>query len=73
MPYLFHDRLTFHHGDCGQGVPFVLQHGLGGDVNQPFGLFTPPPGFRLITRACRGHGETRPLGSPPRWANKQPA
>jgi pimeloyl-ACP methyl ester carboxylesterase len=64
MPYLHHDGLDFHYRDHGQGIPFVFQHGLGGDVNQSFGLFTSSPGYRLITLDCRGHGETRPLGDP---------
>ena len=42
--------------------PFVFQHGLGGDVSQPAGVFPPPRGFRLISLDCRGHGGTRPLG-----------
>ncbi|MBA3704295.1 MAG: alpha/beta fold hydrolase, partial [Rubrobacteraceae bacterium] len=45
------------------GRPFVFQHGLGGDVSQPFGVFSPPPGIRLLSLDCRGHGETYPLGS----------
>ncbi len=52
----------FHYRETGWGVPFVFQHGLGGDVNQPFGLFQPPPGFRLLAFDCRAHGETYPLG-----------
>ena len=55
---------SFHYRDTGQGVPFVFQHGLGGDAAQTFGLFAPPPGYRLITLECRGHGDTRPLGDP---------
>lgn len=62
MPAFEHDGLTFHYQDQGQGLPFVFQHGLGGDTNQTFGLFSPPPGIRLLTLDCRGHGETRPLG-----------
>ena len=64
MPSFQQDGITFHYRDIGQGVPFVFQHGLGGDANQTFGLFAPPPGYRLITMECRGHGETRPLGDP---------
>ncbi|HEX9370714.1 MAG TPA: alpha/beta hydrolase [Roseiflexaceae bacterium] len=64
MPFFRRDDLAFHYRDQGEGLPFVFQHGLGGDVNQPFGLFTPPAGFRLLTLDCRGHGETRPLGDP---------
>jgi pimeloyl-ACP methyl ester carboxylesterase len=64
MAYFQRDSITFRYRDTGQGVPFVFQHGLGGDADQTFGLFAPPPGFRLITMECRGHGETRPLGDP---------
>lgn len=64
MPFFSHDRLSFHYVDKGNGTPFVFQHGLGGDISQPFGLFTPPRGFRLLAFDCRGHGETRPLGEP---------
>lgn len=62
MPFFEHDGLRFHYHDQGSGIPFFFQHGLGGDVSQPVGLFTPPPGFRLLAFDCRGHGETRPLG-----------
>jgi pimeloyl-ACP methyl ester carboxylesterase len=66
MPLFERDGLTFHYRGEGQGVAFVFQHGLGGDVNQPFGLFAPPPGFRLLALDCRAHGQTRPLGDPER-------
>lgn len=62
MPIFKHDDIAFHYQDQGQGLPFIFQHGLGGDANQTFGLFRPPAGFRLLTLDCRGHGETRPLG-----------
>lgn len=62
MPFFEHDGLRFHYLDTEAGAPFIFQHGLGGDVNQPFGLFAPPPGTRLLAFDCRGHGETRPLG-----------
>jgi pimeloyl-ACP methyl ester carboxylesterase len=45
-------------------VPFVFQHGLGGDVTQPFGLFRPPPGIRLLAFDARAHGRTTPMGEP---------
>ena len=64
MPYFKHDGLEFHYQDKGEGTPFIFQHGLGGDVSQPFGLFSPPPGFRLLAFDCRGHGQTHPLGDP---------
>ena len=64
MPYFKHDKLEFHYQEKGEGTPFIFQHGLGGDVSQPFGLFSPPPGFRLLAFDCRGHGQTYPLGDP---------
>src|SRR5947209_7539475 len=64
MSFFTHDGLSFHYREVGDGVPFVFQHGLGGDVNQPFGLFAPPSGVRLLAFDCRAHGETRPLGDP---------
>ncbi len=64
MPFFDHDSLRFHYRDFGQGLPFVFQHGLGGDVNQPLCLFRPPPGVRLLALDCRAHGQTRPLGEP---------
>src|SRR5437773_1155586 len=64
MPFFALDGLSFHYREAGEGTPFVFQHGLGGDVNQPFGLFSPPPGLRLLAFDCRAHGETRPLGDP---------
>jgi pimeloyl-ACP methyl ester carboxylesterase len=62
MPIFHHDELKFYFQETGSGVPFVFQHGLGGDVNQPFGLFRPPSGFRLIAFDCRAHGQTVPVG-----------
>ena len=64
MSFFRHDGLKFRYADAGEGTPFVFQHGLGGDVDQPFSIFLPPPGFRLLAFDCRGHGETRPLGNP---------
>jgi len=62
MPFFERDGLSFHYLDKGGGTTFFFQHGLGGDVNQTFGLFEAPPGIRLITFDCRAHGATRPLG-----------
>jgi pimeloyl-ACP methyl ester carboxylesterase len=59
-----HDGIAFHYRDVGQGAPFVFQHGLGGDVRQPAGLFVPPPGVRLLRLDARAHGQTQPLGGP---------
>src|SRR5262245_29135793 len=63
MPTFRHDGLEFHYRETGGGLPFVFQHGLGADLNQPFCLFQPPPGFRLIAFDCRAHGLTTPLGT----------
>jgi pimeloyl-ACP methyl ester carboxylesterase len=63
MPGFERDGLSFNYLDRGRGTPFVFQHGLGGDVSQPAGVFSPPPGVRLLSLDCRGHGETRPLGA----------
>jgi pimeloyl-ACP methyl ester carboxylesterase len=57
------DNICFNYRDEGEGFPFFFQHGLGGDLHQPFTLFRPPAGFRLIGFDCRGHGLTEPLGS----------
>jgi pimeloyl-ACP methyl ester carboxylesterase len=40
--------------DAGAGVPFVFQHGLGGDAAQP--ASQAPGGCRVVTLECRGHG-----------------
>ncbi len=62
MPFFERDGIHFHYTDTGEGIPFVYQHGLGGDVNQPAEVYKPEPGFRFISMDCRAHGETRPLG-----------
>ena len=58
------DGIVFHYLDVGQGVPFVFQHGIGGDVGQPVGLVRPPNTLRLLCLDARAHGQTRPLGDP---------
>ena len=62
MPTFAHDGLTFHYRDEGAGLAFVFQHGLGGDVSQPLGLYAPAAGVRLLAMDARAHGETRPVG-----------
>jgi len=59
MPFFEHDGLKFNYKEVGEGIPFIFQHGLGGSIDQPLSLFTPPPGMRLITFDFRGHGETQ--------------
>jgi len=65
MPVFERGGLAFNYLDEGDpsGRPFVFQHGLGGDVSQPAGIFPPPSGVRLLSLDCRGHGKTYPLGS----------
>lgn len=62
MPTFRHDGINFAYVDRGEGLPVLIQHGLGGDTTQPTLLFQPPPGFRVVCLDARGHGETRPLG-----------
>ncbi len=62
MPVLHRDGLNFKYRDAGVGLPFVFQHGLGGDLIAAVGVYVPAPGVRLISMDFRGHGETRPLG-----------
>src|SRR6266496_3640772 len=64
MPFFHSDTILFHYLDLGKGVPFVFQHGMGGDVHQIQDLLEPPIPFRLLTLDCRGHGETRQAGAP---------
>jgi sugar phosphate isomerase/epimerase/pimeloyl-ACP methyl ester carboxylesterase len=59
-----HDGIRFHYQSEGAGLPFFFQHGLGADLTQPFGLFRPPGGVRLLGFDCRAHGKTRPVGPP---------
>jgi pimeloyl-ACP methyl ester carboxylesterase len=59
-----HDEIEFHYQESGSGLPFVFQHGLGADITQPFGLFRPLPGVRLLAFDARAHGQTRPTGDP---------
>lgn len=63
MPTFNHDNIDFNYADSNfDGIEFVFQHGLNGNVDQIFSLFTPPKGYRMLCLDCRGHGKTRPLG-----------
>ena len=65
MARIQHDGIQFFYRDSGgDGIPFIFQHGLGGDVGQPFGLFKAPAGIRLLAFDCRAHGQTQPVGDP---------
>ena len=64
MPTFERNGLASNYLDQGDPSwrPFASQHGLGGDVSQPAGVFSPPLGVRLLSLDCRGHGGTLPLG-----------
>jgi pimeloyl-ACP methyl ester carboxylesterase len=62
MPFFANDGVEFHYREEGAGLPFFFQHGLGADVTQPFGLFKPPRGIRLVAFDARAHGQTWPVG-----------
>jgi pimeloyl-ACP methyl ester carboxylesterase len=62
MPTFKHDGIQFHYEGRGSGLPFFFQHGLGADVKQPFELFKPPEGIRMIAFDVRAHGQTTPIG-----------
>ncbi len=64
MPSFRHDDIDFHYRDEGEGLPVIFQHGLGGDLSAPCGIFPPPDGVRRISFDARYHGQTRPLGDP---------
>ncbi len=64
MPFWRHDGIRFRYREEGTGLPFVFQHGLGGDADAPFALFPPPSGVRQICLECRAHGQTAPAGDP---------
>jgi pimeloyl-ACP methyl ester carboxylesterase len=63
MTIFTYDAINFNYYEAGSGLPFVFQHGLGGDLKQPLEHYQPQEGVRFISFDCRGHGETRPLGS----------
>jgi len=58
MPFFENKKVRLHYKDSGSGLPFIFQHGLGADVNQPFSLFRQPAGIRLIALDARGHGQS---------------
>ncbi len=62
MPFLEHDSLKFHFLERGSGVPFVFQHGLGGDTQKVFSQLHLPDGLRSLGLDCRAHGSTAPTG-----------
>jgi pimeloyl-ACP methyl ester carboxylesterase len=55
---------TLNYTDVGTGLPFVFEHGIGGDVRQPSKVFSPPAGVRLLSYDARAHGSTVWSGDP---------
>ncbi|MNO29138.1 putative hydrolase [compost metagenome] len=63
MPYFTYDHITFYYeDDGGDGEVFIFLHGLGGDVNQTFGLMKRTKHIRRISLDFRGHGKTVAFG-----------
>lgn len=73
MPFWRHDGIRFRYREEGDGLPFVFQHGLGGDADAPFALFPPPAGVRQICLECRAHGATAPADDPDKNSEIAPA
>lgn len=66
MSVFHYDGFDFHYRSEGDGLPFVFQHGLGGDLEQPFSLYQPPAGISMHVFDCQTHGLTEPCGDPDR-------
>src|SRR5437762_13920130 len=64
MPVFELGDVALNYRDVGAGVPFVFQHGLGGDIRQPVLVYSPPHGVRLLSFDARAHGETVSSGDP---------
>lgn len=63
MPYFTYEHIRFYYEDDGEdGEPFIFLHGLGGDVNQTFGLMKQTDHIRRISLDFRGHGKTVTFG-----------
>jgi pimeloyl-ACP methyl ester carboxylesterase len=68
MAFFVHDSIKFHYLERGEGLPFVFQHGLGGDAEAIFALLSPRLNAKLICLDCRAHGKTTPLGPTEKFA-----
>ncbi|MBV9169047.1 MAG: alpha/beta hydrolase, partial [Chloroflexi bacterium] len=55
---------TLNYTDVGTGLPFVFEHGIGGDVRQSSKVLSPPSGVRLLRYDARAHGSTVWSGDP---------
>lgn len=59
MPTFSRNGVALNYQETGNGVPFIFQHGLGADLSQPFSLFKPPAGVRMIGFDARAHGASQ--------------
>jgi pimeloyl-ACP methyl ester carboxylesterase len=66
MSVLERDGIIFHFREEGRGLPFLFQHGLGGELGQPLSVYRPASGIRQLAFDFRAHGQTQPLGDPAR-------
>ena len=73
MDYFEHDQLKFAYREQGAGTPFVFQHGLGSNTQQPFQIAATLRRVRLLGMDCRAHGDTFPLGPPAKISLSQSA
>ncbi|MEK5254644.1 alpha/beta hydrolase [Paenibacillus sp. FSL F4-0125] len=72
MPYFTYDHIRFYYEDDeGDGEPFIFLHGLGGDVNQTFGVMKQSSHIRRISLDFRGHGKTVSFGHAEDFSFKQ--
>ncbi|MEK4295456.1 MULTISPECIES: alpha/beta fold hydrolase [Paenibacillus] len=72
MPYFTYEHIRFYYeDDGGDGEPFIFLHGLGGDVNQTFGLMKQTDHIRRISLDFRGHGNTVAFGHADDFSFKQ--
>ncbi|KTD86840.1 alpha/beta fold hydrolase [Paenibacillus etheri] len=72
MPYFTYDHIRFYYeDDGGDGEPFIFLYGLGGDVNQTFGLMKESNHIRRISLDFRGHGKTVAFGHADDFSFKQ--
>ncbi len=50
--------MTLHYKSTGSGEPFIFQHGLGANLEQPQNLLDRLKGVQLISADCPGHGKS---------------
>ncbi len=50
--------MTLHYKSTGTGFPFIFQHGLGSNLDQPQNLLDQVKGIQLISADCPGHGQS---------------